>query len=354
MEYIDLRSDTVTKPTEEMRKAMANAEVGDDVYGDDPTVNRLERLAADILGKEDAIFVPSGTFANQLSLFTHCERGNEVILGDDVHIVQHEAGAASIIAGVQLRTIETDKGALPPEKVEEKIRKVEDIHFPETGLICLENAHSNGRVIPIENFKRIREIADKYNVPIHLDGARIFNAATALNIDPKEIAKYTDSVSFCLSKGLCAPVGSLLVGSKEFIQIARKKRKIMGGGMRQAGILAAAGIIALEKMRFRLYEDHENAKYLAMKLEELGYIEVVEEVQINMVFFKINKVFYENEFIDYLLKNGIKINPPEDGIFRFVTHYWIKKRDIDFVVEKTHEYFKNKWLRILYKAFIKR
>lgn len=340
MEFIDLRSDTVTKPTDEMRKAMAEAEVGDDVYGDDPTVNKLEKMAAEILGKEDAVFVPTGTFANQLALFTHCERGNEVILGDDVHIVQHEAGAASVIAGVQLRTIETDKGALPPEKVEEKIRKIEDIHYPKTGLICLENAHSNGRVIPLENFKKIKEIANKYEIPIHLDGARIFNASVALNVDPKEIAKYADSVSFCLSKGLCAPVGSLLVGSREFIEKARKKRKIMGGGMRQVGILAAAGIIALEKMRFRLHEDHENAKYLAKNLVELGFVEIVEEVQINMVFFKIKKEFDESNFVNFLLKNGIKINPSDDNVFRFVTHYWVKKEHIDYVVKKIYDYFK--------------
>lgn len=229
MEFIDLRSDTVTKPTDEMRRAMAYAEVGDDVYGDDPTVNKLEKLAAEILGKEAALFVPSGTFANQLALFTHCNRGDEVIIGDDYHIVQHEAGAAGIISGVQLRTIETDRGALIPEVVEKKIRKVDDIHYPKTGLICLENAHSNGRVIRLENYEKIRNIAEKYKVPIHLDGARIFNAATFLKIQASEIAKYADSVSFCLSKGLCAPVGSLLVGNKEFIEKARKKRKIMGG-----------------------------------------------------------------------------------------------------------------------------
>lgn len=339
--YIDLRSDTVTQPTEEMRKAMCYAEVGDDVYGDDPTVNKLERMAAEILGKEDAVFVPSGTFANQLALFTHCERGNEVILGEDTHIVQHEAGASAIISGVQLRTIETYKGMLPPEKVLETIRKVEDIHYPRTGLICLENAHSNGRVIPLSNFEEIKSIADKYDIPIHLDGARIFNAAVALDIDPKEIAKYADSVSFCLSKGLCAPIGSLLVGSKDFIKEARRKRKIMGGGMRQAGIIAAAGIIALEKMRFRLYEDHENAQYLANELLKLGFIDILEEVEINMVFFRIKKEFIEEEFIKHMLTNKIKINPSENGIFRFVTHYWIKKKDIDYVVDKIKEFFKN-------------
>ncbi|MBM7558454.1 low-specificity L-threonine aldolase [Marinitoga litoralis] len=340
MKFIDLRSDTVTHPTEEMRKAMCEAEVGDDVYEEDPTVKKLENMAAEILGKEAGLFVPSGTFGNQLSLFTHCNRGDEVILGDDCHIVQHEAGAASIIAGVQLRTIKSKRGILDPNEIEEKIRKEEDIHYPKTGLIALENAHSNGRVIPLENFSDIRSIADKYNIPIHLDGARIFNAATALNIDPIEIAKYADSISFCLSKGLCAPVGSVVVGSKEFINKAKKNRKIMGGGLRQAGILAAAGILALEKMRFRLSEDHENAKYLAEKLSNFDFIEIIENVDINMVFFKINKEFEEKEFISYMKNNGIKINPPEENVYRFVTHYWVKKEDIDKVINVMEKFFK--------------
>ncbi|AEX84489.1 threonine aldolase [Marinitoga piezophila KA3] len=340
MKFIDLRSDTVTEPTEEMREAMCKAEVGDDVYEEDPTIKKLEEMAAHILGKEAGLFVPSGTFGNQLSLFTHCERGNEVIVGDDCHIVQHEAGAASIIAGVQLRTVNSDKGALPPEEVLRKIRKEEDIHYPKTGLICLENAHSNGRVILLENFKEIRKIADEYSIPIHLDGARIFNAATYLKVEASEIAKYADSVSFCLSKGLCAPVGSVVVGSKDFIEKAKKRRKIMGGGLRQAGILAAAGIVALEKMRLRLDEDHENAKYLKSKLEEFDFINIVEEVHINMVFFKINRDFENIDFIDYMRKNGIKINPPEEGIWRFVTHYWIKKEDIDKTIDIINKYFK--------------
>ncbi|KAF2956328.1 low-specificity L-threonine aldolase [Marinitoga sp. 38H-ov] len=340
MNFIDLRSDTVTVPTEEMRKAMYEAEVGDDVYDEDLTVKKLENMTAEILGKEAGLFVPSGTFGNQLCLLTHCNRGDEVILGDDCHIVQHEAGAASIIAGVQLRTIKSNKGMLSPEEIEEKIRKEEDIHYPKTGLIALENAHSNGRVIPLENFMKIRVIADKYNIPIHLDGARIFNAAATLNNKPKEIAKFADSVSFCLSKGLCAPVGSVVVGSKEFIEKAKKNRKIMGGGLRQAGVLAAAGIVALEKMRFRLIEDHENAKYLAEKLSKYDFIEIIEKVEINMVFFKINKKFDNNEFIFFMKNNGIKINPPEEGIYRFVTHYWVKREDLDKVINVMEKFFK--------------
>jgi threonine aldolase len=256
-----------------MREAMFKAEVGDDVYDEDPTMKKLEKYAAEVVGKEDALFVPSGTFGNQLSIFTHCERGNEVILDDSCHVVVHEVGAASVIAGVQLRTIKSDKGVMSPQDIQNRIRKEEDdLHFPSTGLICLENAHSNGRVLPLENMKEISEIAHENGIPVHLDGARVFNAATYLDVDPKEITQYCDSVMFCLSKGLCAPVGSLLAGSKDFIQKAKKKRKLMGGGLRQAGFLAAAGLIALEKMRFRLKEDHENARYLGERLSEIPEI----------------------------------------------------------------------------------
>lgn len=244
---IDLRSDTVTKPTKAMREAMYNAMVGDDVYGDDPTVNELEAYAAKLVGKEAALFVPSGTFGNQLALLTHCQRGDEVLLGDDCHIVQHEVGAAAVIAGVQLRTLISKKGILDPEEIRSKIRE-EELHYPRTGLICLENAHSNGRVIPLKAMASVREIALERQVPVHLDGARLFNAATYLKVDVKEITKYCDTVMFCLSKGLCAPVGSILAGSKSFIERGRKNRKLMGGGMRQAGVIAAAGLIALKEM----------------------------------------------------------------------------------------------------------
>lgn len=338
MKYIDLRSDTVTEPTKEMKEAMYNASVGDDVYDDDPTILELEEKSAKLLGKERGLFIPSGTFGNQLSIFTHCKRGQEIILGDDCHIVEHEAGSASIIAGVQLRTLESNKGELNPDKIEEKIRKIDDIHYPSTGLICLENAHSNGRVISLENMKIIKKIADKYQIPVHLDGARIFNAASYLDVDPKEIAKYTDSVTFCLSKALCCPVGSVLVGSEKFIFEAKKKRKIMGGALRQAGFLAAPGLIAIDKMRKRLNEDHENAKYLAKKLNEIENIELnVEDVQINLVFFKINKNIEEKELLNKMFEKNIKINPPDNGYLRFATHYWINKENIDLVVSTLNE-----------------
>lgn len=335
MRYIDLRSDTVTEPTKEMRDAMYNAIVGDDVYGDDPTMVELEKYAARLVGKEAALFVPSGTFGNQLSLFTHCKRGNEVILGDDCHIVMHEVGAASVIAGVQLRTLLSNKGELDPTEVEKRIRKEdEDLHYPGTGLICVENAHSNGRVISLENMKEIYSIAQKNNVPVHLDGARLFNAAAYLEVEPSEITQYCDSVMFCLSKGLCAPVGSILAGSKKFIDRARKKRKLMGGGLRQAGILAAAGLIALRDMREGLKEDHKNALLLGEELSKIDGIQVrQEDIHINMVFFSMKDTGCSSEkLVSGLYEKGIKINGEENGEVRFVTNHWVTKEDVIHVV----------------------
>lgn len=335
MRYIDLRSDTVTEPTKEMRDAMYNAIVGDDVYGDDPTMVELEKYAARLVGKEAALFVPSGTFGNQLSLFTHCKRGNEVILGDDCHIVMHEVGAASVIAGVQLRTLLSNKGELDPTEVEKRIRKEdEDLHYPGTGLICVENAHSNGRVISLENMKEIYSIAQKNNVPVHLDGARLFNAAAYLEVEPSEITQYCDSVMFCLSKGLCAPVGSILAGSKKFIDRARKKRKLMGGGLRQAGILAAAGLIALRDMREGLKEDHKNALLLGEELSKIDGIQVrQEDIHINMVFFSMKDTGCSSEkLVSGLYEKGIKINGEENGEVRFVTNHWVTKEDVMHVV----------------------
>lgn len=338
MKYIDLRSDTVTMPTEEMREKMANAPVGDDVYGDDPTVNELERLAAQIVGKEAALFVPSGTFGNQLALLTHTRRGDEVILEQNAHIVIHEVGGSAVIAGVQLRTIQGKNGAMEPSLVKKAIRP-DDIHMPKTGLICVEEAHGCGAVVPLDNLKAIKEIANRHNIPVHMDGARVFNAAAALKVDVKEITKNCDTVMFCLSKGLCAPVGSILAGSKEFIDIARKNRKLMGGGLRQAGILAAAGIIALEKMADRLHIDHENADYMASKLSEVKGVNVdFSRRDINMVFFTIDEGLVEdNVLVDSLLNAGIKINGIEDGEYRFVTNNGVTKEDIDFAVNKLKE-----------------
>lgn len=334
MNYIDLRSDTVTMPTDEMREAIANALVGDDVYCDDPTVNKLEKLAAEKIGKEAALFVPSGTFGNQLALFTHTRRGQEVIVGKNNHIVIHEVGASAVIAGVQLRTIDTVNGKMNPSEVERSIRQ-DDIHEPETGLICVEQAHGCGAVVALENLQEIKKIAKKHSIPVHMDGARIFNAATSLNVDVKEIAECADTVMFCLSKGLAAPVGSVLVGSKKFIDKARKNRKLMGGGMRQIGVLAAAGIIALEKMTLRLEEDHQNAKYFSEELSKLPGVNVkFDRTDIDMIYFEMGEdVISEKVFVEKLFEKNIKVSGTEDGEYRFVTHVGVTKSDIDFVIK---------------------
>lgn len=339
MKFIDLRSDTVTHPTDTMRKRMAEALVGDDVYGDDPTVLELEAASATLLGKEAAMFVPSGVFGNQVAILTHTQRGQEIILGEHSHIIVHEAGAAALIASVQTRTVDDRLGFMDPEAVERLIRKTEDIHFPRTGLLCVETAHSTGHVAPLENLKTLRALATAHGLPIHMDGARLFNAAAALNVEPRTLAACADSVSFCLSKGLCAPVGSMVVGSRAFIHAARKNRKILGGGLRQAGILAAAGLEALT-LSERLSEDHENARYLGARLAELPAIEVdLDSIQINMVFFKIQKEgFQEEDFIRHLNNHGVLLNGQDEGQFRFVTHYYITRDRIDTVIQLIRDF----------------
>lgn len=339
MEYIDLRSDTVTRPTREMITAMAGADAGDDVYGDDPTVNLLQELAAEKMGKEDSLFVPSGTFGNELAILTHADRGDEVIIAESNHIVQHEVGAPTFLAGVQLRLLNDNNGSINIREAEKLIRPP-DIHFPKTGLICTENAHSNGTVLDLEEMEELYRLGKKYGVPVHLDGARIFNAATFLRVEAKQIAKNCDSVMFCLSKGLCSPIGSILCGTKKFISRARKYRKLMGGGMRQVGYIAASGIISLEKMTKRLREDHKLARYLAKKLEAVAFIKVLRErLDINMVFFKVRREgFNHQDFVNYMEKNRVKINPPLGGEYRFVTHYWINREDIDQTVDLILKY----------------
>lgn len=338
MKMIDLRSDTVTKPTDEMRNAMFKAEVGDDVYGDDPTVNELERISAEIVGKEKALFVPSGTFGNQLAVMTHTRRGDEIILESNSHIIMHEVGACSVIGGVQVRAIQGKNGTMDPKDVERAIRD-DDIHFPNTGLICVENAHSCGSVIDISNMKEIKELGEAQNIPVHLDGARVFNAAKSLKVDVKEIVKYTDSVMFCLSKGLGAPIGSILAGSNDFIKKARKNRKLMGGGLRQAGVIAAAGIVAIEKMIDRLDEDHQNSKYLARELDRLKGVKVkFDRNDINMIFFELDdEIIGENKFVSEMLKRNIKINGKEDGEYRYVTSKDINRDDINYILNQMKE-----------------
>lgn len=329
---IDMRSDTVTRPTEKMRKAMYEAACGDDVYGDDPTVRELELLIASILGKEDAVFVPSGTFGNQLALLTHTRRGDEVIVGEDAHIVAHEVGAAAVIAGVNLRYAKSELGSMELSSIKSLIRE-DDIHYPRTSLICVENAHGSGTVVKLSHMKDIYNIAKENDLSVHLDGARIFNAATTLSVDASEIAAYADSVNVCLSKGLAAPMGSLLAGDAEFVKRARKNRKLMGGGMRQVGIVAAAGIVALNDMRGRLEVDHYNAKYLAIGLDDIEGISILwDRLDINMVFFTLEREIESSKLVSELKDRDILVNGPEGGEYRLVTNNDVTKEDVDRVI----------------------
>jgi threonine aldolase len=327
---IDLRSDTVTKPTEEMRKAAYLAIVGDDVYGEDPTVNQLEKNAAEILGKEAALFVTSGTQGNQIAVLTHCRPGNEIILEEESHIFYYESGAVSAFAGVQTRTIKGIRGAMPPNLVEGAIRG-EDQHYPETGLICLENTHNRagGAVLPLENMEEIYNISKRYNIPVHMDGARLFNAIAASNRDVKEFTQYCDTVQICLSKGLGAPVGSILAGNKEFIQKARKWRKRLGGGLRQVGMIAAPGLVALTTMRDRLGEDHENAQLLASGLASISGIKVVNEVDTNIVVIDVSELnMNSTTFVEKLKEKEILAGTFGPNLVRFVTHFNITTENI--------------------------
>ena len=334
LKFIDLRSDTVTHPTEEMREAMKAAPVGDDVYQDDPSVIRLEELAAEMLGKEAAIFVPSGTMGNQLSIMTHTRPGNEIIAGLMSHIIHYEAGAAARISQVGYALACNPNHFIYPDDVRRLARPGGDIHFPQTTLLCLENALCDGNVVPLKDMKETSRAARELGLKVHLDGARIFNAALSLGVNVTDIAACADSVMFCISKGLCAPVGSLVCGKREFIERARSNRKILGGGMRQAGVLAACGIISLEKMTKRLQEDHTNAKYLGDKLAELPGISVFKErIKINMVFWKnSNPKFKSDDFIAFMLKKNIKISGLSDEEYRYVTNNDVSREDIEEVI----------------------
>ena len=334
MRQIDMRSDTVTQPTAAMREAMAAAAVGDDVYGDDPTVAELETLAAAMLGKDAALFVPTGVFGNQLALLTHCRRGDEVIVGDDAHIVWHENGAAAVIAGVQLRTVAGDRGVLDPDQIERRIRVGEDVHAPRTGLVCLENAHGNGRVIPLDAMAGAAAAARRHGAPVHLDGARVFNAATHLGCDVREITAHADTVMCCLSKGLAAPVGSILAGPADFIARARYNRKLMGGGWRQAGVLAAPGLLALTRMTRRLGEDHANARRLAGRLAAIPGVGVdLEGVHINLVWYSLPAHIAPAEVTNALAAVGIKAGGAYGGQLRLVTHWQVDEAAVDLAAE---------------------
>jgi len=332
---IDLRSDTVTKPTQKMREAMLNAIVGDDCYGEDPTVNKLEALAAEKLGKEAAMYVPSGTMGNTSALITHIRHGDAVILEPECHIYYYEQGNLSSLAGALPILVSGDGGCPDPDAIEELL--IHTRHRPRMALICLENTHNRacGRAIPVDKMKAIYDISRKYGVPIHLDGARIFNAAIALNVDAKEIAKYADSVMFCLSKGLSAPVGSVLTGTKDFIQEARKARRRLGGGMRQAGVIAAAGIIALQDMIERLSEDHENARILADGLSEIEKIKQgLRRGETNMVM--VNTMSVGMKAVDLAGKlelQGVKVSVYGLYTIRLVTNKDVSRDDVLFTIK---------------------
>lgn len=336
MEYIDLRSDTVTKPTPEMREAMAEAEVGDDVYRDDPTVNRLEVLAAEMLGKEAALFVPSGTMGNLIALLVHCQRGEEVIVGNQSHIYLNEAGGMSALGGIQPCPIQNQPdGTLSLDDIRASIRTV-DVHHPITRLICLENTQNICGGVPLtpDYTRQVGEIARQNGLSLHVDGARIFNAAVAQNVSVKELVAPADSVMFCLSKGLAAPLGSMLVGPDKFINRARHIRKMLGGGMRQVGVVAAAGIISLERMTKRLTEDHARAKKLADGLRQVNGLSVDQNSPYtNMVYLNLSEDVQTNaQVITQKIKDfGVLVDPESARRFRLVTHYWID----DPAVEKT-------------------
>ncbi|MCF7926461.1 MAG: low-specificity L-threonine aldolase [Candidatus Izimaplasma sp.] len=335
---IDFRSDTVTKPTKKMRESMMNATVGDDVYQDDPTINKLEALAAKMTGKEAALFVTSGTMGNQLAIMTHTQRGDEIILGSHSHIKTYEVGASAVLSGVSFHLLNETRGKLPIQELKTAIRG-EDIHYPNTSLICLENAHGSGVVFGPEYMKKVHELAQQKGVFVHLDGARLFNAATHLKVDLKAITKHVDSVTFCLSKGLASPVGSLLCGTNAFIQKARKYRKMLGGGMRQAGVLAAPGLISLKEMTKRLNDDHKHAQYLADKLNNYDEFDVNFDVlDINMVFTKSSLDF--KDLATYLKQQNIIIGGYKGEYLRIAIHNDISKKDIDALLDHIEAYIK--------------
>ena len=340
---IDLRSDTVTLPSDEMRKAIISANLGDDVFGEDPTVNKLEGIAANMLGKDAGLLVPSGTMGNLVSILVHCPRGTEIILGDKAHTFVFEAGGISAFGGIHSRQLKNQPdGIIKISDIQSAIR-VDNIHFPKTSAIALENTHNlcNGSPLSPDYIKGVAQIAHNNDMKLHIDGARIFNAAVALDIDVKKLVTRADSVTFCLSKGLSAPVGSVICGSKEFIYHARRNRKALGGGMRQAGIIAAAGIYSLDNMLDQIKEDHKNAQRLAEGIDKIEGLWIdLENIKTNILYFNIEKGKDRGEKLARQTKN-IEIYPFEiiqdnvrffesrPGHFRLVTHYGITRDDIE-------------------------
>jgi len=336
---IDLRSDTVTLPTPAMREAMCHAEVGDDVYHEDPTINRLEEMAAERLGKEAAIFVPSGTMGNAASILAHAGRGEAVIVGNQSHIYHYEVGGASTLGGSPMVVVQTDPdGMLDPHDILINIADGSDEHSAPSALLCIENTHNRcgGTVLNLEQVEQLSSLAHTHGLKVHMDGARVFNAAIALGIQVKALVQTVDSVMFCLSKGLSAPVGSMVAGKRDFIERVHRMRKLLGGGMRQAGVIAAAGIVALEQMVNRLEEDHETSKQLAHGLADYPQIDInVDRVQTNMVMFSVrnsrNEPMGEIETMQFLSaagEHGVLMGHIGQGKIRAVTHYGINASDI--------------------------
>ncbi|MGE5674104.1 MAG: low-specificity L-threonine aldolase [Mycobacterium leprae] len=343
MKVIDLRSDTVTKPTPEMRRAMYEAEVGDDVYGEDPTVNQLEAEAAKLLGKEAALFVASGTQGNQVAVLTHTNRGEEVIMEANSHVFYYEVAGIAALAACQTRPVAGVRGAMDPAEVEAAIRGV-NIHYPRTALVCVENTHNRagGCILPQENISAIAAVAHKHGVPVHMDGARVFNAAVASGRPVSEVVAPVDSVMFCLSKGLAAPVGSILAGSKQFIAKARGNRKLLGGGMRQAGILAAAGLVAIRSMIDRLAEDHANAKALANGLNQITGLHVdLETVQTNMVMCNLVGAHQDaGALAAKISQAGVLCGDMGPNRIRFVTHKDVAAADLPEALDRIAQVIK--------------
>lgn len=337
MESIDFRSDTITHPTPEMRQAMASAEVGDDVYGEDPSVNQLQTMAAELIGKPAALFVPSGTMANLASILAHCERGDEVILGDESHVFLNEAGGISAFGGIHPHLIPNENdGTLALNLIEGAIRQ-EDVHYPKSRLILLENTHNHcgGTPLTVEYTQGVADLAKKHGLKLHIDGARIFNAAVELGVPAADLAAPADSVTLCLSKGLCAPVGSVICGDELFISRAHRMRKALGGGMRQAGILAAAGIVALNTMIERLAEDHRRARRLADGLRDIpGLALRYERPATNMVFLDFLPDAKKNvsAVVEAMCKEGIILRESGNGSIRLVVHYWIDDDAIERLI----------------------
>ncbi|MCS7367885.1 MAG: aminotransferase class I/II-fold pyridoxal phosphate-dependent enzyme [archaeon YNP-WB-062] len=334
MRIVDLRSDTVTIPPKEALATILEAPLGDDVYREDPTVNRLEAMAAEIFEKEAALLVTSGTQANLISVMAHTKRGDEVIVEYDSHIYNYEVGGMSWIAGVHPRPIKGVRGFMDPAAIEAAIRP-KDIHCGETTLLCVENTHNRagGTVITPKQMEAMAEVARRYGLKVYVDGARIFNAAVALGVKPSKLVEHADSLSFCLSKGLAGPVGSLMVGPKDFIERARKIRKVLGGGMRKAGVIAAPGIWVLEHMVDRLKEDHENARKLALGLSKIKEISIdLDSVQTNIVIFELKEISAK-VFVEALAKRGVKCGAIGPRKIRMVTHYGITSEDIDYALK---------------------